>query len=470
MATAPKSSNRLSTFTMTPSQVYNAIGKAKNSRRSLFLWGPPGISKSETSKQYATDNNLAFIDIRLSQLDPTDLRGIPYPVSENDITGVRWSAPLMLPRDLNVSHVFDIKYPETAIMDFTLANPKGSNGIHYVKSPTFELKPLTPNTRATIVNSTPTSVEFGLYNDDGELTTGAVRVTVKGRAAAIVGLEEFNSAPPSIQAASYQLILDKMLGEYIVPDDVYLMAMGNRDTDRGVTFKMGSAISNRFVHIEMQHSFDDWQKWALTNFVHPHVVAYVTTFKDKLFKFDPDTASRGFPTPRSWHFVSDILTNNEFRGSEDFQILSGLVTGAIGDAVGMEFMAFRELTAGLPEAAQILTGHVKTLELTSDQAASKTQIMYALTTSMLYELKDFENGLRREFPTKKQISDMGTRGDDFYKRGDNFIGFMIANFSPEITLMGVRSSMKTHKLPFDFNKMKNFAVIAEKYGSLVLNA
>lgn len=453
---------------MSPSQVYNAIGKARNSNRSVFLWGPPGISKSETSKQYATDHNLAFVDIRLSQLDPTDLRGIPYPVSENNVTGVRWSAPLMLPQNLNTSKVFEVKYPETTIMDFTLANPKGSNGIHYVKTPHFELKSFTPNATAKIINSTPTSVEFGLYDNDGNLTTGNVRVTITGEAEAIVGLEEFNSAPPSIQAGSYQLILDKMLGEYISPKGIYWMAMGNRDTDRGITFKMGSAISNRFVHIEMHHSFDDWQKWALTNYIHPHVVAYISTFEDKFFESNPDTASRDFPTLMAWHLVSDILYNTKFCGEEDFAIMSGLVTDAIGDAVGMKIMAFHEVARGLPEVSQIISGRITKLELTSDQMNAKTQIMIALTTSMLYELKECENKLRRGFPNNKHLSEMGARGDELYMLCDNFLGFMITNFSPEITLMGVRAYSMTYRLPIEFDKIKNFRVIAEKYGSLIL--
>jgi hypothetical protein len=471
-----KAQSKLTSFKMSPSQVSAALDKMVHTGRSIFLWGPPGVSKSAVSQQFATKNKVAFIDIRLSQMDPTDLRGIPYPINENNVSGVRWSAPLALPRDLDISTVLETKFAETQTMKFSLVNPKGSNGIHYVQEPIFEIKSLTPNTTAELIESGPDYCTVALYATDNDgvvsknLSAGAVRVNVTGKAKAVVGLEEFNSAPPSVQAAAYQLILDKRLGEYIVPEGCYLMAMGNRDTDRGVTFKMGSAISNRFVHIEMEHSFIDWQNWAVANYVHPHVVGFLSAFTEKLFQFDPASASRGFPTPRSWEFVSDILNSNEFKGKDDFGILQGLVTGAIGDAVGMEFIAFREIAVDLPDADLILSGKIKKLDVKNDQKTSETQIMYALTTTMLYRLADKAKLLKRENPDKNRVSQMGDKGKEFFNAGDNFIEFMLNNFRAEITLMGVRSSIKIHKLPFELEAMKHFRTVAEKYSSIVLGA
>lgn len=470
-----KASSKISSFKMTPSQVSAALEKMVHTGRSVFLWGPPGVSKSAVSQQFATKNNVAFVDIRLSQMDPTDLRGIPFPIKENNVTGVRWSAPLALPRDLDLSNVLETAYAETLTMKFGLVNPKGSNDIHYVQEPIFELKSLTPHTVAKIITSGPDFVEVGIYSAiDGvaseTLVAGAVRINVTGKAKAIVGLEEFNSAPPSVQAAAYQLILDRRLGEYIVPEGCYLMAMGNRDTDRGVTFKMGSAISNRFVHIEMEHSFLDWQNWAVANYVHPHVVGYISAFNEKLFQFDPASASRGFPTPRSWQFVSDILNSNEFKGKDDFSILHGLVTGSIGDGTGSEFIAFREIAVDLPDADLILSGKIKKLEIDKDQKNAETQIMFALATTMLYRLADKAKILRRDNPDKTRVSQMGEKGKEFFQAGDNFIEFMLNNFRAEITLMGVRASIKIHKLPFELDAMKNFRTVAEKYSAIVLGA
>lgn len=62
---------------------------------SLMIWGPPGVGKSSIVAQSASQNGLDLIDLRLSQLAPTDLRGLPVPV-DNICT---WYPPEFLPRD-----------------------------------------------------------------------------------------------------------------------------------------------------------------------------------------------------------------------------------------------------------------------------------------------------------------------------------------------------------------------------------
>ena len=52
---------------------------------------------------------------------------------------------------------------------------------------------------------------------------------------AILFLDELNSAPPSVQAAAYQLILNRRVGQYYLPKGVSIVAAGNRDADKGVT-------------------------------------------------------------------------------------------------------------------------------------------------------------------------------------------------------------------------------------------
>ena len=47
-------------------------------KHSVFIWGAPGIGKSSAVKQVANEQNLELIDLRISQLAPTDIRGLPY--------------------------------------------------------------------------------------------------------------------------------------------------------------------------------------------------------------------------------------------------------------------------------------------------------------------------------------------------------------------------------------------------------
>lgn len=429
--------------------------------RAMFLWGPPGVAKSQVSQQVATAMGMAFIDLRLSQMDPTDLRGIPFPTKVFGVDGVRWSPPYQLPRDLDCSDVVQIAYNETVRVSF--ANPLGSNNIHYCTAPKFTVRSLSEGLVARVVDSGLDWVEIGLFEgENGETPrAGAVRVHITGKARAILGLEEFNSAPPSVQAAAYQLVLDRRLGEYIVPEGVFIMGMGNRDTDRGVTFKMPTPVMNRFDHIEIRVDFDDWQVWALTEKVHPQVVGFLSAFKDKLHQFDAGTAARGFATPRTWEFVSDILYANP--DLSDI-VLTGLICGAVGDASGLEFMEWRRIAADLPNVREILEGRLK--RMPQREKKLETSLMYALTTSMCYELKEGADNVKRQNPSNWTTSPARKK---WTEEADNFLEFIMNNFQPEICIMGAKAAVSIHKLPFDTVRMKHFDKFCDTYRDFLVN-
>jgi hypothetical protein len=156
-----------------------------------------------------------------------------------------------------------------------------------------------------------------------------------------------------------------------VPEGVAIIAMGNRDTDKGITFKMATPISNRFVHIEMRSDFDDWQRWALGAFLNADVVGYLTAFQHHLFDFEPGSAARGFATPRSWHALSDILNANDDLPD---MIAMGLICGSIGDGIGVHpvnqhsdaLLGIFDAIAPLASRAlgQLSQGHVKDFHAT----------------------------------------------------------------------------------------------------------
>jgi MoxR-like ATPase len=115
----------------------------------------------------------------------------------------------------------------------------------------------------------------------------------------VLFLDEMNSAAPSVQAAAYQLILNRRVGTYKLPDNVVIVAAGNREADKGVTYRMPAPLANRFIHLELAVSFDDWFSWAVNNKIHKDVVGYLTFAKKDLYDFDPKSPSRSFATPRS---------------------------------------------------------------------------------------------------------------------------------------------------------------------------
>lgn len=455
------STKKADTLTLSPSQTATAIRAMIPTGRSMFIWGPPGVSKSQTAQQEATSASMAFIDMRLSQMDPSDLRGIPYPTKVGGVEGVRWSAPYVLPKDLDLSITADIEDGETIVH---FGNPKGVNDIPYVQNPEITVKALTPGTVAKIAAATTDSVTIALFVADGsgEATAvpadGRVRVKIVGKCRAMLALEEFNSAAQSVQAAAYQLVLDRRLGEYEVPEDVFILGMGNRDTDKGVTYKMPTPILNRFIHVEMRVDFDDWQRWAITNFVHSDVVGYLSAFKQKLFQFEPANASRGFATPRSWEFVSDIIKANEDLPES---ILLGLVAGAVGDGDGVQFVAHRKSAKDLPSAEDILSGKVAKMP----QQRTDTSLQYALATTLCYELKERDQRLKREHGDSWAKT---PARQEWIKQADNFLAFIMVNFQPEICIMAAKAAIQMHRLPFDTQKNKYFDEFANKYKDFIM--
>ena len=345
-----------------PKGAKKSIRFAIKKRRPVFLWGPPGIGKSDIVKQIGEDAGREVIDVRLALWEPTDIKGIPY--YNADQGKMVWAPPAELP-----------------------TNPEST---------------------------------------------------------AIIFLDELNSAPPAVQAAAYQLILNRRVGTYELPKGVDVVAAGNREGDRGVTYRMPAPLANRFIHLEAKVDFDDFQEWAVMNAVHPEVLGYVGFAKQDLYDFDPKSPSKAFATPRSWVFVSDLLKDDDC----DADTLHNLVAGAVGDGLAVKFMAHRKIAGRLPKAEDILDGKVK------DLAVKEVSAMYSLTVSLCSELKD--------------RADKKAKGWD--SMADNFFRYMMDNFPTELVVMGAKTALTNYDLPLDATKMKNFDEFHKRFGKYVLSA
>ena len=355
-------SNDISIRQVGPKAAKRSIRKAIQTRRPTFLWGPPGIGKSDIVKQIGVDAGREVVDVRLALWEPTDIKGIPY--YNADQGKMVWAPPAELPTD--------------------------------------------PDSNA------------------------------------IIFLDELNSAPPAVQAAAYQLILNRRVGTYELPKGVDVVAAGNREGDRGVTYRMPAPLANRFIHLEMKIDFDDFQEWAVMNHVHPEVVGYVGFAKQDLYDFDPKSPSKAFATPRSWVFVSDLLKDDDC----DIDTLHNLIAGAVGDGLAVKFMAHRKIAGRLPKAEDILKGKVKDLQI------KEVSAMYSLTVSLCYELKD---------QAEKKAKDFDAQADCFFR-------YMMDNFPTELVVMGAKTGLTNYNLPFDATKMKSFDEFHKRFGKYVLSA
>jgi hypothetical protein len=188
----------------------------------------------------------------------------------------------------------------------------------------------------------------GLPRLDGDMAVWCPPAFLPRGGTGVVFLDELAQAPPLVQAACLQLTLDRRLGEYELPAGWSVVAASNRSEDRAGTHRLISPLLNRFVHLDLDVSHEDWQGWAVTNQVAPEVRAFLQYRPGLLFQFDPAANPRAFPTPRSWQFVSDVLP----RTTAD--LMHGVVAGCVGDGPAAEFVGFLKLYRELPDLDAVL--------------------------------------------------------------------------------------------------------------------
>lgn len=247
---------------MKASQITSSLQALLDARQPVFIWGSPGVGKSDVVRQVAESKKMALKDVRALLLDPVDLRGLPFLSSDGQ---AKWATPEFLPRD--------------------------GQGILF--------------------------------------------------------LDELNSAAAMVQASCYQLVLDRKLGDYTLPDGWAIVAAGNRDSDRGATTRMPTPLRNRFTHLQFEVDTQEWCEWAIRSAIRAEVIAFIRFRPELLSAFDRD--ANAFPSPRSWAFVSRILCS-----SPSEEIEHELIAGTVGDAAATEFSAFLATFRNLPNIDAIL--------------------------------------------------------------------------------------------------------------------
>ena len=167
----------------------------------------------------------------------------------------------------------------------------------------------------------------------------------------LVNLEELTSAVLMVQAAMYQLTLDRAVGEYRLPEGAAVIACGNRETDRGVVHRMPTPLASRFVHLEIRVDAADWTTWGAANGISPEVLFFIQLRPELLHQFDPQSKEKAFPCPRTWEFLSNIMRN---RSSLDPDAEKALFRGIVGEAAAIEFSAFLNVWRELPHPRAVI--------------------------------------------------------------------------------------------------------------------
>ena len=249
---------------MKPSEVHSYLNTSYKARTPAFVWGPPGVGKSDVVRQVRTELDIGLIDQRLSQMDPTDLKGIPF----NDNGYTSYALPNFLPR----------------------VDRDGPNGILF--------------------------------------------------------LDELNTAPQSIQAAGYQLILDRCLGDYVLPEGWMCVAAGNRAEDRAIAIRLSTAMGTRFGHVDFDVDLDEWKIWAYKNKIDADIISFMNYRPDLLHAMD--VKARTSPVPRTWEMLNKhipyVTAHTEYNTYASF----------IGDGAAGEFSAYKKMARDLPTIEMIM--------------------------------------------------------------------------------------------------------------------
>lgn len=238
--------------------------KAGGLTASWMLHGRPGIGKTEIVQDLATRAGALLFDLRLTTIEPQDLRGLPY--YDHAAQRTVWYRPEDLPDDP--------AYPSVLFLD------------------------------------------------------------------------ELTAASPALQPTVYGLLQERRIGRHRLPDSCLIIAAGNGPEDGAIAYEMGTALSDRLIHLSLRASAQDWvQNFALPRRLHAAVPAFIRMRPD-LLETTSDTLQRGQViacTPRSWARVSAIVSSVSDRRLRDV-----MVAGTVGEAAAAEFaLVFDDITASL---------------------------------------------------------------------------------------------------------------------------
>lgn len=426
-----------------PSQLRMAMTIAHACHKSLFIWGAPGIGKSQMVQQFADDmfplaaTNGARMDALRGLMEANKMLND----GQEDESGVtQKDVDAFKKRILNQS---------TNLVDFRLSQvePTDLRGIPvpitcYINVDTQEFVP-----------DHLVTADMNVIKKTTTIWASPEVLTLPHDWCGVIFMDEANSAMPIVQAAAYQLFLDRRIGECKLPAGAFICAAGNRETDGGVTFQLATPLVDRMTHVELVADLEEWiQFYAMPKLVHADVISYLKARGADFNTLSPSNPSicKG-SSPRSWVTVSDYAKYADAHGLSTSTPMSAMIEGTIGDDIALRFNAHRKMTTKLPEPAKILNGEVKNANDIKDMDVS---LHYALCSNLIYAM----------VMAHSKLKDKDLEVTTWSKYSTNFLKFLDVSYGVDKTT-GKRGQMEmlmmTVKSLFENNVFFNHKDIPE---------
>lgn len=306
------------------SRAYIHCKNAMKSKVPVMLWGPPGIGKSSIIHQIADELKMEMVDLRLAQLEPTDLRGVPMPNRET--MRAEWFLPAFWPH-----------------------------------------------------RSTEDGERVSVDKDGNEITI-AYKSGECPSGPGVIFLDEIEKAPISVKNASLQLVLDRKIGAYEIPDDWTIVCAGNREEDGCFSTPLGKALENRMIHFDVDANIEDWAAWARNNDILEDIIGFLYFRNDLLYNQTDDHA---FPTPRSWEIGSTLL-----KSASNTREKKELLQATVGPGVAQEFTVWQTVYKNVdPEA--VFRGEMP------DFSGKDQSFKYAVALAVAFHLRKRRIGIKK---------------------------------------------------------------------------
>lgn len=211
---------------------------------------------------------------------------------------------------------------------------------------------------------------------------------------AVIVLEELSSAPESVQAASLQLVLDRRVGDYILPPDCIIVACSNRADDGNVFSEMPVPLRNRFAHVDLVPSYEQWKRHAESVDMHPLVLAYLESCSGIDFRVQNQSTLDGvyaFPTGRSWERVSENLWSITDRSTftiKQENMVAPIVSSLVGAGIANKLVAYMKTFSKLPKPSEILDGSITKYDFSAFRETEQQNARYALVLGLSHLLRE----------------------------------------------------------------------------------